>query len=77
MYRLCCIALMAVAVVLWEIHLLHSLKRAQMQFTALSPCQPNTGKSISMRPGTEICVVCSFQKILSTPTLNLPSPVIC
>jgi len=76
-HRLCCIAPMVVTVVLWKIHLLHFLKRVQMQFTALSPCQPNTGRSISMLQGTNRHVARRFEKLLGAPTLSLLGPSLC
>jgi len=73
-HRLYCIDLMVAVVVLWEIHLLLFLKKEQMQFTASSLCQPNTGKNTSMLLGTKIHVLCSFDKPLSTPSLNIICP---
>jgi hypothetical protein len=70
-HRLCCIALIMVTVVLWMIHRLHFLKRVQMQFTALSPCPPNTGRSISMLQGTKTHVAHGYEKPLSPPLLIL------
>jgi len=67
---------MVVTVVLWKIHLLHFLKRVQMQFTALSPCQPNTGRNICMLQGTNMHVAHRFEEPLGTPMFNLPNPSI-
>jgi hypothetical protein len=60
-------------VVLWEIHHLGFLKKEQMQFIASSPCQPNTGKSISTLQGKKfmLYIIYLFQEFFCEYTVFL------